>query len=116
MNHSFHQALLRPGRLDRIIYVGLPDCKTRQEIFDIKLKKMPIAEDVNILDLVEITEGYSGAEIQAICHEAAMNALEESLDAAIITKDHFKVALSIVTPRTPKSLIQLYENYMNKIY
>ncbi|KAF7394869.1 hypothetical protein HZH66_008043 [Vespula vulgaris] len=95
------KALLRPGRLDRIIYVGLPDCKTRQEIFDIKLKKMPIAEDVNILDLVEITEGYSGAEIQAICHEAAMNALEESLDAAIITKDHFKVALSIVTPRTP---------------
>ncbi|XP_014604874.1 PREDICTED: spermatogenesis-associated protein 5 isoform X2 [Polistes canadensis] len=110
------KALLRPGRLDRIIYVKLPDCQTRQEIFEIKLKKMPIAEDVNILDLVELTEGYSGAEIQAICHEAAMNSLEENLDAAIVTKDHFKVALSIVTPRTPTSLIQLYENYINKVY
>ncbi|KAI4486223.1 hypothetical protein M0802_012462 [Mischocyttarus mexicanus] len=110
------KALLRPGRLDRIIYVKLPDCQTRQEIFEIKLKKMPIAEDVNILDLVELTEGYSGAEIQAICHEAAMNSLEENLDAAIVTKDHFKVALSIVTPRTPTSLLQLYENYINKVY
>ncbi|XP_015181076.1 PREDICTED: spermatogenesis-associated protein 5 [Polistes dominula] len=110
------KALLRPGRLDRIIYVKLPDCQTRQEIFEIKLKKMPIAEDVNILDLVELTEGYSGAEIQAICHEAAMNSLEENLDAAIVTKDHFKVALSIVTPRTPTSLIQLYENYINKVH
>ncbi|XP_043266039.1 ATPase family protein 2 homolog isoform X2 [Colletes gigas] len=110
------RALLRPGRLDRIIYVPLPDDETRKEIFDIKLRHMPIAEDVNIQDLVELTEGYSGAEIQAICHEAAMKALEEDLNAAIITKEHFKVALAIITPRTPTSLINLYNDYINKIY
>ncbi|CAK9794901.1 Ribosome biogenesis protein SPATA5 [Anthophora quadrimaculata] len=110
------KALLRPGRLDRIIYVPLPDYETRQEIFDIKLRNMPIAEDVQIQDLVDLTEGYSGAEVQAICHEAAMKALEEDLNATIITKEHFKAALSIITPRTPTSLINLYNDYINKIH
>ncbi|XP_076239284.1 ATPase family gene 2 protein homolog A isoform X2 [Calliopsis andreniformis] len=110
------KALLRPGRLDRIIYVPLPDDETRQEIFNIKLKNMPIAKDVNIQDLVELTEGYSGAEIQAICHEAAMKALEESLNADIVTKEHFKAALAMITPRTPPSLLTLYNDYINKKY
>lgn len=110
------KALLRPGRLDRIIYVPLPDYETREEIFEIKLRNMPIADDVNISDLVEKTKDYSGAEIQAICHEAAINALEENLDAVMVRKKHFKAALSIVTPRTPSSLINLYSDYMNKIY
>lgn len=74
---------------------------------------MLVAQDVIVQDLVELTEGYSGAEVQAICHEAAMKALEEDIDAKIITKEHFKAALSIVTPRTPPSLIQLYEDYIN---
>lgn len=77
---------------------------------------MPIAKDVNIQDLVEVTEGYSGAEIQAICHEAAMKALEENLNADIVTKEHFKAALAIITPRTPSSLLTLYNDYMNKKY
>ncbi|XP_017878049.1 spermatogenesis-associated protein 5 isoform X2 [Ceratina calcarata] len=109
------KALLRPGRLDRIIYVPLPDYETRQEIFQIKLRNMPIVEDVQIQDLVDLTEGYSGAEIQAICHEAAMKALEEDLNATAITKEHFKAALAIITPRTPASLINLYNDYMNKV-
>ncbi|XP_043267934.1 ATPase family protein 2 homolog isoform X2 [Venturia canescens] len=107
------KALLRPGRLDRIVYVPLPDAETRTEIFSIKFSKMPIADDVNIVDLVDLSEGYSGAEVQAICHEAAMKALEESLDATTITKEHFKAAFSIVTPRTPASLVKLYEDYLN---
>ena len=59
----FCQALMRPGRLDRIIYVPLPDKVTRREIFDIHFKKTPIAEDVCADDLVVETEGYSGAEV-----------------------------------------------------
>jgi len=111
---TIFQALLRPGRLDRIIYVGLPDEKTRREIFDIKLRNMPIAKEVNIVDLVCLTEGYTGAEIQAICHEAAMKALEEDLDAAVVTKEHFIAAFRTISPRTPISLIKIYEDYMNK--
>lgn len=75
---------------------------------------MPVSEDVDINDLVDLTEGYSGAEVQAICHEAAMKALEEDLNATEITKEHFKAALSIVTPRTPASLIKLYEDYLSR--
>lgn len=72
---------------------------------------MPIANEVNIADLVSRTKNYTGAEIKAVCHEAAMKALEEDLDATIIIKEHFIAALKIVTPRTPDSLLKIYEDY-----
>jgi AAA family ATPase len=97
-----------------LIYVPLPDADTRLEIFNIKLRKMPICKDVNLKDLVDLTEGYSGAEIQAICHEAGMRALEEDLNAAEVTKEHFRIALSIVIPRTHPDLIKIYSDYLHK--
>ncbi|XP_018340368.1 PREDICTED: spermatogenesis-associated protein 5 isoform X2 [Trachymyrmex septentrionalis] len=110
------KALLRPGRLDRIIYVGLPDEKTRREIFEIKLRHMNIAkEEVNIVELVSRTKDYTGAEIQALCHEAAMKALEEDINATLVTKEHFDAAFGAITPRTPDSLIKIYEDYINKV-
>lgn len=60
------QALLRPGRLDRIVYVPLPDEDTRREIFRLKFKKMPIDEEVSLDWLVAQTPGYSGAEVCSI--------------------------------------------------
>lgn len=105
------QALLRPGRLDKLVYVPLPDAQTRLEIFKIKSHKMPISKDVKLEDLAELTEGYSGAEIQAICHEAGMKALEEDIEAAQVTIEHFRIALSIVIPRTHPDVIQMYESY-----
>ena len=56
------RALLRPGRLDRIVYVPLPDADTRSEILKIQFKKMPTADDVSIEELVAKTNRYSGAE------------------------------------------------------
>lgn len=76
---------------------------------------MPITDEVNIADLVYLTEGYTGAEIQAICHEAAMKALEESLHATVVTKKHFEAAFKTVAPRTPVSLLKIYEDYINKV-
>uniref|UniRef100_A0A336LTP5 CSON001040 protein n=1 Tax=Culicoides sonorensis TaxID=179676 RepID=A0A336LTP5_CULSO len=106
------KALMRPGRLDRVIYVGLPDTETRHEIFNIKLKKMPIHENVKVDELVARTEGYSGAEIQAVCQEAALHALEVSFDAIQVTRDDFEFALKFVQPRTSKALLELYDNYL----
>lgn len=106
------KALMRPGRLDRVIYVGLPDADTRREIFNIKLKKMPIHEAVDVETLVDRTEGYSGAEIQAVCQEAALHALEVSFDAVDVTNDDFNYALKFVQPRTSKALLELYDNYL----
>ncbi|XP_041358631.1 ATPase family protein 2 homolog isoform X2 [Gigantopelta aegis] len=63
------QALMRPGRIDRIVYVPLPDFETRQEIFQLLFKKMPIGPSVNLQLLATNTERYSGAEVTAVCHE-----------------------------------------------
>jgi len=70
------EALLRPGRFDRIIEVPNPDAKGRQHIFEIHTKKKPLASDVNIAKLVEQTDGFSGAEIAAVANRAAITALK----------------------------------------
>lgn len=61
-----------------------------------------------------LTERYSGAEVNAVCHEAAMMALEESLEAKFVEKRHFVKALKLIIPRTPVGLIDLYQDYLNK--
>jgi len=70
------EALLRPGRFDRIIEVPNPNAKGRQHIFKIHIKKKPLANDVNITKLVELTDGFSGAEIAAVTNRAAITALK----------------------------------------
>jgi transitional endoplasmic reticulum ATPase len=70
------EALLRPGRFDRIIEVPNPDVKGRKHIFEIHTKKKPLANDVNIAKLVELTNSFSGAEIAAVTNRAAIAALK----------------------------------------
>ncbi len=70
------EALLRPGRFDRIIKVPMPDTKARENIFKIHTKKKPIAKDVDFAKLVELTKGFSGAEIAGIANRAAITALK----------------------------------------
>ncbi|KAH8293075.1 hypothetical protein KR044_000491 [Drosophila immigrans] len=108
------KALLRPGRIDRVCYVGLPETEARREILKIKLRKMPLAEDVVLDKLVELTAGYSGAEMQAVCHEAALSALEQSFEAEDVKWKHFEAALQMVQPRTSPELLRLYQDYMKK--
>lgn len=57
---------MRPGRLDRIVYVPLPDAATRLEIFSLQFRNMPVAEEVSLDDLVTRTNKYSGAEVSSI--------------------------------------------------
>lgn len=63
---SVPQALMRPGRLDRIVYVPLPDAPTRREIFSLQFRHMPVVEDVSLDDLVTRTNKYSGAEVSHV--------------------------------------------------
>ena len=70
------EAILRPGRFDRIVEVGNPDSKGRRHIFEIHTKKKPLDNDIDIKKLVEITDGFSGAEIAAITNRAAIVALK----------------------------------------
>ena len=80
-------ALLRPGRFDRIIEIGLPDIDGREEIFKIHISRMSTADGISAKSLAEITEGASGAEIRAICTEAGMLAIRDGRD--FISMDDF---------------------------
>ncbi|XP_008141534.1 protein sprouty homolog 1 isoform X1 [Eptesicus fuscus] len=108
------KALMRPGRIDRIVYVPLPDAATRKEIFNLQFHSMPISQDVDLNELILQTDTYSGAEVIAVCREAALLALEEDIKAKCIRKKHFTQALSTVTPRIPESLRRFYEDYQEK--
>ncbi|XP_042274364.1 ATPase family protein 2 homolog [Thunnus maccoyii] len=108
------KALMRPGRLDRIVYVPLPDAPTRREIFSLQFRNMPVVEDVSLDDLVTRTNKYSGAEITAVCREAALLALQEDIKAQHIEARHFESALNTVKPRIPDSLIQSYISYQQR--
>lgn len=83
-------ALLRPGRFDRIIDVGLPDADGRKQIFDIHLAHMNVDGEVSSKKLADITEGVSGAEIKSICTEAGMLAIRDDRDR--VTEKDFLAA------------------------
>ncbi|XP_070552754.1 ATPase family gene 2 protein homolog A-like [Ptychodera flava] len=108
------KALMRPGRIDRILYVPLPDAETRKDIFQIQFRRIPIDGDVNIDNLVSRTDKYSGAEVVAVCHEAALSAMQENIEIPCISSRHFDKALEAVTPRIDESLIKFYEEYQEK--
>ena len=105
------KALMRPGRLDRIVYVRLPDEETRREIFEIKLKQVPISDDIDLSYLVQHTAKYSGAEIAAVCNEAAFLALDTDINCARVSMANFKDALKIVPPRTSDETIKYFDNF-----
>ncbi|MEM2338268.1 MAG: CDC48 family AAA ATPase [Candidatus Bathyarchaeia archaeon] len=110
-------ALLRPGRFDKLLYVPLPDLEARKEILKIHLKKKPLAEDISIDDLAKRTEGYTGADLAAICNTAVMLAIREhimenknpeeakkGLKNLKIHKRHFEEALKKVKPISQREL------------
>ncbi|MCX6774596.1 MAG: AAA family ATPase, partial [DPANN group archaeon] len=106
-------ALLRPGRFDRFLLIPPPDEKTRHEILKIHTKSMPIDKTVNLAELAKKTEGYSGADIEAICRESAMLALREDLKAKVVTKEHFDKALEKTRPSLTKRDIEKYVSNMD---
>ncbi|XP_040575963.1 ATPase family gene 2 protein homolog A [Lepeophtheirus salmonis] len=105
------KALMRPGRLDRVIYVPLPDVETRLRIFDIHSKRIPTQGLVDLKELAECTKGYSGAEISAVCTEAALRALERDINSKIVTEQDFHSALRIITPRIHPDLLNIYSDF-----
>merc|ERR1712137_1012426 len=75
--------IMRPGRLDQLIYIPLPDRESRISIFKANLRKSPISDDLKLERLADATEGFSGADITEICQRAAKNAIRDSITAGI---------------------------------
>ncbi len=104
-------ALLRPGRFDKLIYIGIPDKEQRKKIFEIHTKKMPLAKDVDLDKLVEKTDGYTGADIAALCKEAGLVALREDIKAKEVKMEHFEKALKKIRKSVTDEDIKKYEGY-----
>ena len=108
-------ALLRAGRLDRHVYVPVPDKDTRKKVFEIHTKNMPLAKDISIDKLVGMTENFVGADIEAICREAAIAALRESnLKAKEVSRKDFESAIKKHKPAVSKEDIDRYKSIVLK--
>ena len=108
-------AVLRPGRFDRLIFVPAPDEKGRLEIFKIYTKNMPLAKDVSLEELAKATNGYSGADIEALCREAALNALRRDINAKEVTKADFDAAMEKIGPSIRPEIVEWYKSFMRQV-
>ncbi len=131
-------AVTRPGRLDQLIYIPLPDYLSRLSIFKANLRKAPVSPEVDLDKLAKSTEGFSGADITEICQRAAKNAIRESVAAGVerakqiasgeineddpyddpvpfIRRDHFEEAMSRARRSVSDKDIRQYEQFMSKM-
>ncbi|MEM1619645.1 MAG: proteasome-activating nucleotidase [Fervidicoccaceae archaeon] len=106
-------AILRPGRFDRIIYVPLPDRRGRIEIFNIHTRNMPLAEDFNVEVLADKTEGFSGADIKAVCTEAGYNAIRENR-TVVVMKDFLQAIEKIREGKLNRDDVYLYTETLRR--
>lgn len=134
-------AVIRPGRLDQLIYIPLPDLKSRFAIFKAALRKAPVAPDVNLEILARSTHGFSGADISEICTSASKLAIREAILAAeertqkiesgeiedddvsetettgkhmLITKRHFNFAMSKARRSVSQQDLALFDEFAEK--
>ena len=114
-------ALVRPGRLDRHVHVPVPDEEARRKIFEVHTRGKPLAEGVDLDDLAARTDGYVGADIEAVCREASMAATREFISSVDpeevddtvgnvrVTTEHFEEALEEVGPSVDDDTRERYE-------
>ncbi len=102
-------ALLRPGRFDRILLVGAPGEEGRVNILKVHTKNMPLAKSVKIQEVAKKTDGYTGADLEAVAREAAMLALRENMECSEVKKKHFDEALKKIKPSVTKQTIDVYK-------
>lgn len=110
-------ALLRPGRLDRHIYVAPPDYDARLQILQKCSRKFNLQsgdESVDLQKLAELTDGCSGAEVTLLCQEAGLAAIMENKEATTVTNKHFKHALKGISRGITPEMLEYYEKFSKK--
>ena len=110
--HLLDNALLRPGRFDYLVYVPKPDRKARLEILKVHTRNMPLGEDVNLEEISEKTEGFSGADLEALCREAGLNAIRK--DKSVVTEEDFKEALKKIKPSITPRMEERYKAFQEE--
>lgn len=132
--------IMRPGRLDQLIYIPLPDRDSRISIFKANLRKSPVADDITFTQLADVTEGFSGADITEICQRAAKNAIRDAITADIerqkrvedgelsqeeadalpdpvpfITRAHFEASMGKARRSVTPDIVKQYDDFTAKI-
>jgi len=107
-------AVLRPGRFDRRVYVPPPDDKARLKILEIKTEEMPIDDTVNIQELAGRMTGYSGADIDSVTREAAMNALRTNPESEIVSITDFEDAMAQTVPSITPELLKWHQETVKR--
>jgi len=106
-------ALLRPGRIDRFVLIPAPDEKSRLEILKVHTKNMPL-KGVDLKLLSKKTVGLSGADLEALCREAAMDALRENIKSKEVKIKNFDEALKKISPSISKEAIDFYNRFVER--
>ena len=131
--------IMRPGRLDQLIYIPLPDRESRISIFKANLRKSPIAVDITLVQLADVTDGFSGADITEICQRAAKNAIRDAITADIerqkrvdegeltqeeadalpdpvpeITRAHFEASMGKARRSVTPDIVKQYDDFTAK--
>lgn len=101
-------SLIRPGRLDLIVYVESPDEKARNEIIGKLTSEMPLSKDVDLAQIAARTKGFSGADLVALCREAAINAIRNKV--SVVNNSDFEKSLQFVKPSITKDVEDWYES------
>lgn len=102
-------AFLRPGRIDRLIYVEPPDLEARKQVLAIHLRNMPLASDVDLDSIAAESDGLSGAELANLCREAGLEALAK--DADVVDMAALRQALASSTPRITPEMLAFYHAF-----
>ena len=106
-------SLIRPGRLDLIMYIDPPDDKARLEIIRTLTSRMPLADDIDLYQISQKTKGFSGADLVALCREAAVNAMRNK--SSIINNSDFAKGLQLVKPSITKDVEEWYESMKRNV-
>ncbi|KAJ3572904.1 hypothetical protein NP233_g2773 [Leucocoprinus birnbaumii] len=107
-------ALMRPGRLDRILYVGPPDKTSREEILRIKTKSMSVDSNLDLTKLAEACDGCSGAEITAMCQEAAILEMQRDINAPFVSEESFFTAAKSMKRQITTAVLEKYARWRER--
>jgi transitional endoplasmic reticulum ATPase len=109
-------SLIRPGRIDLTIFVAPPDEQSREAILRVITKKMPLANNILLSDIAHKSDGYSSADLESLCRETAISALNRTAKKLIIMNQDFDFAFRNVKPSINADIISWYESIYEKMY
>ncbi|XP_060215099.1 cell division control protein 48 homolog B [Lycium barbarum] len=110
--HAIDAALMRPGRFDLVLYVPPPDLEARFEILCVHTRDMKLSNDVNLRQIAEDTELFTGAELEGLCREAGIVALRENISATVVCDRHFQIVKNSLKPALTEEEVVSYSSFM----